>query len=260
MNTASVTTNQPTRPLTAFWPRQFTGQPTAKQLVFDVLFGVVAPILCVLFDPAVFNPNGLMTIGFLHNLRLFGYLEIALGIFALSYCLLTRKPSMLLTGALYAGVLFSLLLGIAILPISFLGLLIVIGVFGFTPFVSAFVLWRNASRCRQQAQAADKAFPRRNGSRTAILAAALTLCVPVGIQIAAAKLSNCAMKTVLSGPSVQTSRALKTLKYLRVAAPTDDLVDAYLKTTDQAERARLASAYQQITDQYLDERITELND
>ena len=33
-----------------FWQRQFLGPPTAQQIAFDVVFGVVGPVLCFIFD------------------------------------------------------------------------------------------------------------------------------------------------------------------------------------------------------------------
>ena len=38
-----------------FWRRQFMPSTTHAQVVFDVLFGIVAPVLCFVFDPIVFQ-------------------------------------------------------------------------------------------------------------------------------------------------------------------------------------------------------------
>jgi hypothetical protein len=38
-----------------FWRRQFMPATTRAQRIFDVLFGVVAPVLCFAFDPIVFK-------------------------------------------------------------------------------------------------------------------------------------------------------------------------------------------------------------
>src|SRR6266496_1175728 len=40
-----------------FWSRQFAPVPTRPQIVFDLLLGVVAPVLCFVFDPIVFRAN-----------------------------------------------------------------------------------------------------------------------------------------------------------------------------------------------------------
>src|SRR5882672_8266616 len=64
-----------------FWRRQFAENCTEPQLVFDVVFGVAAPILCFYFDPIVFKGR-LMGDAVLQPYQLFAYgvtaLEVAL--------------------------------------------------------------------------------------------------------------------------------------------------------------------------------------
>jgi hypothetical protein len=50
------------------------------------------------------------------------------------------------TGIFFAGGIFSTAIGVAILPMSLYGLLLLIGVLGFTPFVTAFVYFRSGVR------------------------------------------------------------------------------------------------------------------
>lgn len=38
-----------------FWRRQFTSEVTRPQVIFDIVFGIVGPILCFAFDPIVFR-------------------------------------------------------------------------------------------------------------------------------------------------------------------------------------------------------------
>src|SRR4029453_13024465 len=38
-----------------FWGRQFMPTGTDAQIFFDVLFGIVAPVLCFVYDPIVFK-------------------------------------------------------------------------------------------------------------------------------------------------------------------------------------------------------------
>jgi hypothetical protein len=40
-----------------FWRRQLMAPKTHAQRIFDVLFGVVAPVLCFVFDPIVFKSD-----------------------------------------------------------------------------------------------------------------------------------------------------------------------------------------------------------
>lgn len=51
-------TEQPvgsTQEKAGFWHRQFAPTLTRPQIIFDVVFGMVGPILCFVFDPIVFR-------------------------------------------------------------------------------------------------------------------------------------------------------------------------------------------------------------
>src|SRR5712692_4601939 len=102
----------------AFWKRQFQLPATPLQTAFDVCFGIVAPILCVIYDPAVFRVEELGGRAIFVDYRLFCYAQIAVGIAALAFYLLTHRASALLAGILYAGALFSALLGLFMLPLT----------------------------------------------------------------------------------------------------------------------------------------------
>jgi len=52
LNTASESLGPDER---SFWRRQFGEDRTDAQQVFDVVFGLIAPILCFYFDPIVFK-------------------------------------------------------------------------------------------------------------------------------------------------------------------------------------------------------------
>ena len=68
-----------------FWANQFSEKRTGEQLVFDVLFGIVFPVLCFVFDPIVFRSgfgasNAIFDIS---NLKLLVYVFAALSMMAL---------------------------------------------------------------------------------------------------------------------------------------------------------------------------------
>ena len=46
---------EPNRARPGFWRRQFAPSLTRPQVVFDITFGVIGPILCFGFDPLVFR-------------------------------------------------------------------------------------------------------------------------------------------------------------------------------------------------------------
>jgi hypothetical protein len=61
--------------MAGFWKRRFEPPATVSQRWFDFIFGIVAPILCLVFDPAIFRngfPAGmgfLVSIAHLHTLQ-----------------------------------------------------------------------------------------------------------------------------------------------------------------------------------------------
>jgi hypothetical protein len=249
MGVGEVTARRP-----GFWTRQMSGRGTAWQTGFDVGFGIVAPVLCLAFDPGVLRPDGWEFFEPLQDVRLFVYLVIGLAIAALSYFLVKRKSSWLLAGALYGAALFALFLGLVMSPMSALGLLLVIGIFGFTPFVSAFVFWRNARRCRQSVPAGGNAW------LAAALGFLLMLGVPGLVQGGMATVGNRAVARVIAGAGREESRDIRIAHSLRIATRTDPIVFAYQKTTDIKERARLAAAYEQITGISMERRLGQLGD
>jgi hypothetical protein len=80
-------------------------------------------------------------------------------------------------GVLFAGGLFSTLIGIAILPLSLFGLLLFIGILGFTPFLTAFVYFRSGVRAMKD-QVNNSTFNFR--FMTAGLAGLLVIALSVG--------------------------------------------------------------------------------
>lgn len=133
-----------------FWRRQFDDAPTPAQRRFDVVFGVVMPLLCFHFDPVVFRGGYVNDRGLYPGVRLYAYTISALEMVALCAWLFAagragRGPSVL-AGVLLAGSMFSFVTGVAILPYSVFGLIILIGVLGFVPFLTALVYLRNAWR------------------------------------------------------------------------------------------------------------------
>ena len=133
-----------------FWRRQFDDAPTTAQRRFDVTFGIVMPVLCFYFDPVVFRGGFLNDNGLYPGVRFYAYTISALEMVALCAWLLgagrARRGPALLAGVLLAGAMFSFVVGVLILPYSVFGLIILIGVLGFVPFLTGLVYVRNAWR------------------------------------------------------------------------------------------------------------------
>lgn len=139
-----------------FWERKATSQPTTRQYVFDWVVGVIFPILCLIFDPIIFH-NTFFGIGYAYKpeVQVFSYTAIGLGILTLAYWLTLGKRVGLfigfITGILLVGAWFCLMVGIILIPVSLLGLLFFVGIFGFIPFFTSFVFLQNGIRAFYQA-------------------------------------------------------------------------------------------------------------
>jgi len=239
-----------------FWSRQFRSPATTKQRVFDICFGIVAPVLCVAFDPAVFTQSGIGGAGMLYAWRVFGYAEIIIGVALLAYCLLAQRSSRFLAGALFASALFAFVVGLVLLPMSLMGMFILIGVFGLTPFLTAFVFLRNGCRCWRDSTAHR---PATRGVVLAVLAGVLVCGIPLALQMSLAALAKRAVAQLQSDSDREFAQAIGLLKRINVGVDQDEIVALY-QHADAKHRERLSSAYKEITGRSIEDRIAELND
>lgn len=134
-------------PPKGFWKRQFAEEPTRKQLAFDLVFGTLLPLICVVADPIVFNDW--MEGGFLYNGRITGWGTITSGalVSALWWFRDRHREAPGWAGAFITYTVFSLALGLVMSPFSLLGILFFgIGCLGFTPFATGFAFLRAAIR------------------------------------------------------------------------------------------------------------------
>jgi hypothetical protein len=154
---AAVDTGRQPRP---FWRRQFAEGVTPAQRRFDVIFGFVMPALCFFFDPIVFRDGFGGELGLLSPWKFYAYTISALEMVALAAWLLRARgrgrPPAALGGVLLAGGLFSLAVGVLILPFSLIGLLFfLVGALGFTPLFTAVVYLRNGWRAAAPGRSGD---------------------------------------------------------------------------------------------------------
>jgi hypothetical protein len=125
-----------------------------KRFLVDLLGGAVFPVLCVLYDPVVFRGDGWFGGA---NRQAFAYVAIAFQIVAL-LCWLAASPwcgrlSAVFAGVLFAGAIMAVCIGVPILPLSIIGLIVLIGLLGFAPFLTAYVFFRNSLYAWRQAGA-----------------------------------------------------------------------------------------------------------
>lgn len=138
-----------------FWRRQFQQEPTKAQYKFDWMFGVIMPVVCFFFDPAIFS-NAWMAEPFLGVIKPFAYLVSFTGTMAMMAWLIwgTRLKwlSAILGGLFLLCGAVALTIGVVMLPFSLVGLLILIGALGFTPLFTGIVYLRNGVRAIRAAE------------------------------------------------------------------------------------------------------------
>jgi hypothetical protein len=145
---------------------------------FTIAVGIAGPLLCLAFDPVVFKgPDAVFG-----SVRVLCYSFIAIEILVLSVWLLAKERLRLVSGVvggtLLAGSLLAAGLGAVLLPFSVMGLMIVIGVFGFTPFLTAWVFgWRGVAAFR----CAARNLPKWSLAPSLVLGVALALALPYSI-------------------------------------------------------------------------------
>jgi hypothetical protein len=143
-----------------FWRRQFSESVTPAQRRFDIAFGFVMPILCLVFDPVVFREWLSPEVELLGRWQFYAYTISALEMVALAAWLVGAggrgRPPAALGGMMLAGGVFSLVVGVLLLPFSLLGLVFFfVGALGFTPFFTAVVYLRNGWRAAKPGRSGD---------------------------------------------------------------------------------------------------------
>lgn len=159
---------------TRFWRRQFGDQVTSGQRKFDWVVGVFLPLICFYFDPIVFTKGGILP-----EFKPFVYVLGPVSIMGMAAWLLwgdrLKWLSGWLAGLFTASSVTSLAVGIALVPISTMCLLVIIGVLGYSPLLASIVYGRNAVRAFR---AAKVYFDRRTLVHTAAISGMITITVP----------------------------------------------------------------------------------
>ena len=261
----------------SFFRRQFLSPTTPPQTVFDVLFGIVAPVLCFAFDPIVFKSS---TFGpalfpqYQAYIYLVSGVEILLLMIWIVWGRQFQRASRLAGGILMSGALLSGLLGLVILPFSLMGLMFGIGLFGFIPFLTALVYLRNAKSVFQLvAKPVNPAglsrhepeIPILNGMRgwlgATVVGCLLILGPPAALSLAASMFVSQAMEAVLGTDERKADLAIDEIKYLQLFArpELDKLVFAYAQA-DDSRKEELKHRYLKLTGDDIDQRLRLIND
>lgn len=249
---------RPTVPAAArvdFWRRQLLPRITVAQTLFDLIFGVALPIVCLVLDPGIIRSNSFQPQAW-RGYGPFAYPFLGLAMVCLVFWLVWRRGARLLSGMFTTFALFALGLGMVLLPLTLVGLLFVIGVLGLCPFSAAFVYGRNAVRAGQQAR--EKARP---GAVVgwAVLGAGLSL-LPLAPATYAGLRFRSALSEILAADPSTRQEAAASLRRFAFGGDPDLLLDAYEKTRNAATQEVIARTYKDITRQSLQEALLERED
>jgi hypothetical protein len=191
---------------------------TLGTTVFDVIFGLVWPPLCFLLDPGVMFGGGL-------GLGLPTWAPLAVWAMAgatmaalLAWLVLGGRHRTLdaaLGGILFAGSAVAFVVGVGIFPFALMGAVVLIGLMGFVPFVTAFVCFR----------AARQAVGRAAGDRILTAAAALLVLIAAGgYQVTADHAIDVLVADVVRARDpAAADRALQRLESLRPLLPRREI-------------------------------------
>ncbi len=248
------------RPL-SFLRRQVSGEMTEPRRAFDLVFGVVMPLLCLCFDPFVFPSDSTFGTGLLSSYRAPAYFIITLLVLCLSWQLFsggqvgTATASALLLGVFAAGALFAFLLGCILLPFSLLGMLVAgMGLLGLIPFVTSLVYARNMLLAWR---GGERHGPGRVFA-TALVGATLAIGLPVLMHLRATGHIESSVDAICSDEDVEA--AIEHLSNLGLWGNLDQVVWAWGSERDPLRSERLAAAYWRITDMDIRHRLGVLRD
>ena len=243
-----------------FWRRQFGGDRTDAQEVFDVVFGLIAPVLCFYFDPIVFK-GAFVQQSTIQSYQLFAYGVTAVEVSVLAVWLLFGARlggwSRMVGGVLMSGAVFSVAIGVAILPLSIIGLILVVGIFGFIPFITAFVYLRVGWRALKSEET-----PAASWANALLIGAILSLVIPALLSLYASRTASRSIELILHGNPQQAQVALARLRKLPIIPRQDlePLLQAYMVEKDAKRKETLKDSYRLLTGEDIDRRIAILND
>ncbi|HEV8368384.1 MAG TPA: hypothetical protein VGQ39_10580 [Pyrinomonadaceae bacterium] len=246
-----------------FWVRQFESERTSGQDAFDIAFGIVLPILVLAADPVVFKGGFLGDEPILGRYQFFAYLVTAIEITVLLVWITLsqhlRAFSAPIGGILIGGAIFSFAVGVLILPFSLMGLIILIGAAGFTPFLTGFVYLRTGVRALK-AQEKNDAFDYR--FLMAGLAALLAITLPALVSIQLVRTVSSSVNDLLNGDAKQAEMAINRLKWLPFNSTVNlrELVIAYGRESNPEKKAVLKRYYKDLTGEDIDVRLQIMND
>lgn len=234
-----------------------------RQSSFHFVFGVLTPILCLIFDPVVFKGSAsyLGSGGLLAPVKIFYYVAIGLVVIILGAWLFFRRQlipySAYIVGIFTVAMIVAGLLGIVLVPISIMGFgMTGLSVLGFTPILTAIVYYHQ----RKQALTYVSILPHRRLSM--LIGAVAIIVVPLVFQLATARYVSSAVNELLTHPDNSSAAVsqLKTAFWCGDECFFQLAWNYYKAYNDPARQEYLASVYHDITGGNIRTKITTFSD
>ena len=245
----------------SFLGRQFDPAATKGQIVFDVMFGVIAPILCFAADPIVFK-SGAFGPPMFPDYQLFTYLVSGLGISALVPWLIARKYlrsfAPVFAGIFVGGAIFSAVIGIVIFPFALIGIIFVIGFAGFMPLLTAFVYLRNGVRAFRQSELPNAGLK----NLIAVLSMALVIGFPALISYQVLSFISISVRQIVQGNAMEAQVAIDRLSWIPYLpkGSFNPVVTAYQSESDPQKKDLLRKYYRDATGEDIEAQLDILSD
>ena len=248
--------NQVNQQPKGFWARQFQTQPTGDQKVFDWVFGGGLPLVCFVFDPFVFRGFGIDD-GLLGEYRVFAYSLSFVSMMSLAAWLVwgarLKALNAALAGLFITGAVVSFAVGLVMLPFSVVGLFVLIGALGFTPFLTGLVYFRSGLLAMAKPHMNEKLL-----ARVFLLAGLLSSVVPYTLNFEVKNVS-----AALHGDAVAIRAVMWKLQYLAPALSANSLKERYYRVPPEnrqsEEMQTIAEAYRLISGRDLDAHAPQIN-
>ncbi len=151
------------------------------------------------------------------------------------------------------------MVGVLIFPLSILGLIVLIGILGFTPFVTGFVYLRNGVRALV-VQEKNSTYALR------FLTTALAAVFPIGLPLFTDQLVNettsRSVFQIVNGDQQQVELAVNQMRWMPFIPQEslNSIISGYQVSKDAERRELLRKAYKELAGEDIDTRIMILND
>ncbi|MCB9136528.1 MAG: hypothetical protein H6636_13970 [Anaerolineales bacterium] len=262
-----------------FWERDFNYDHNKKYKRFDMIWGILWPIIAILIDPGLFRSGLVGQGGLLGGIRLFVYLGIVMSVLTLVVWMLyyqhMKKFEGLFAGIFFTASLFTFVIQILMLPFVLFALIssiysygigLIFALLGILPFLTGLVYLRNGMVATHRARAHHISIS--HFLIFTVIGSFIILAPSSLIQWRLSTFCNKNIQAILDKEShfnervdeiSLASQRLNNFGYF-CASSLDDIVWAYSEEVDPTRKQFLAEIYFEITEEDIEHQLTIVED